>query len=287
MATILILGCNGQLGSEIKALSKFFSGYDFIFTDVEQLNICDREKTVSFIAQSQPDWIVNCAAYNAVDKAESEPDKARLINTIATKNIAEAIDGSSTRFIHVSTDYVFDGTHHQPYNEEDIPMPATAYGKSKRDGEIEALKHQGTTIIRTAWLYSSFGANFVKTIQKKAAETGALNVVFDQVGTPTYAADLANAIMTIISGVIKNKHPYKPGIYHYTNEGVCSWYDFAKAITELSNIECSITPVLSSSYNSIAKRPFYSVLDKTKIKETYNIDIPYWRRSLEKCINLL
>jgi len=287
MVTILITGGDGQLGNELRNISKNFSGYDFIFTDVKQLDICDPSAVKEFMSVNNPDWIINCAAYNGVDKAESDKESALKINTHAVENIVASIEGSNSKFIHVSTDYVFDGTNHRPYTEEDIPSPATAYGFSKRQGEIAALKHKGAMVIRTSWLYSSYGSNFVKTIIQKAIETGSLNVVFDQIGTPTYAGDLAEAIMAIVAGTIKNKFPFVPGIYHYSNEGVCSWYDFAVAITEEAEIGCSVNPVLSSTYASKAKRPFYSVLDKSKIKERYNIVVPYWRTSLKKCIALL
>lgn len=288
MATILITGGNGQLGSELKKISGQFSGYNFIFTDIAELDISDPTASNNFIAANKPEWIINCAAYNAVDKAETDFENALKINAGAVKNIAVAISGTATRFIHISTDYVFDGNNHRPYNEENQPAPSTRYGQSKLQGEKEALEHhQGSMVIRTSWLYSSFGSNFVKTIIAKAIETGKLNVVFDQVGTPTYAADLAEVIMTIVSGTIKNKFPFVPGLYHYSNEGVCSWYDFAKAITDIAGIECRVNPVLSAEFNSIAKRPFYSVMDKSKIKERYNVEIPHWSDSLKKCIPLI
>jgi dTDP-4-dehydrorhamnose reductase len=287
MVTILITGGNGQLGSELKKISGQFSGYNFLFTDMAELDISDPTATKEFIAANKPDWIINCAAYNAVDKAETDFEKALSINAGAVKNIVDSIYGTSTRFIHVSTDYVFDGNNHRPYNEENQPSPSTLYGQSKLQGEKEALKHQGCMVIRTSWLYSSFGSNFVKTIIAKAVETGKLNVVFDQIGTPTYAADLAEAIMSVVSGTIKNKFPFVSGLYHYSNEGVCSWYDFAKTIIDITGITCTVNPVLSANFNSIAKRPFYSVMDKSKIKDRYNLEIPHWVDSLKKCIPLI
>lgn len=287
MATVLVTGANGQLGNEMKEVAKRFYGYDFIFTDIDNLDITNNEKTSQFIASSNPDWIVNCAAYNLVDKAESEPDIAMLVNGTAVKNIAEAINGTECKLIHISTDYVFDGKTNVPYNEMAPANPLSGYGRSKLAGEKAALLHKQSMIIRTAWLYSSFGSNFVKTILKHGNVKESLNVVFDQTGTPTYAADLAGAIMQIISGVIRNQIAFNAGTYHYSNEGVCSWYDFASEIVLEAGLECKINPILSKDYPTAAQRPFYSVLDKSKIKENYNLSIPHWRRSLKSCLNLL
>jgi dTDP-4-dehydrorhamnose reductase len=287
MAIILITGAKGQLGSELKELSKNYYGYDFIFTDIDSLDITSYEKTSEFINKSKPDWIINCAAYNLVDKAETEPDKALLINGTAVKNITEVIRGSECRFIHVSSDYVYDGSSNVPYNENIPANPLSSYGRSKLAGEKYALLHQGSMIIRTAWLYSSFGNNFVKTILRNAAEKESLKVVFDQTGAPTYAADLAGAIMIIISGVIRNQIAMNSGIYNYSNEGVCSWYDFASEIIKESGLTCQVLPVLTKDYPQAAKRPAYSVLDKSKIKENYGLSIPHWRDSLIICLKLL
>lgn len=287
MAVILVTGASGQLGNEIKVVSGSYLGYEFLFTDIEELDITDNEKVKCFIKDNRPDWIINCAAYNYVDKAENEQATANLINSIAVRNITEAIKGSDCRFIHVSTDYVFDGTAFTPYNETSATRPMGAYGNSKLSGEMEALLHHGSMVIRTSWLYSSFGTNFVKTIIRNAKEKGLLKVVYDQIGSPTYAADLASAIMNIAAGVIRNHIAFNAGIYHYSNEGVCSWYDFATEIIKEAEISCKVLPVLSSEYPTAAKRPYYSVLDKSKIKETYSIEIPHWRESLKKCIKLL
>ena len=287
MAIILITGAKGQLGSELKEVSKNFYGYDFIFTDIDSLDITSLEKISEFIKKSKPDWIINCAAYTLVDKAEVEPDQALLINGTAVKNITEAIRGSECRFIHVSSDYVYDGSSNVPYNENITANPLSAYGRSKLAGEKYALLHQGSMIIRTAWLYSSFGNNFVKTILRHASEKESLKVVFDQTGTPTYAADLAEAIMTIISGVIRNQIALNAGIYNYSNEGVCSWYDFAVEIMQEAGLSCQVSPILSKDFPQAAKRPVYSVLDKSKIKENYNLIIPHWSTSLKKCMKLL
>jgi dTDP-4-dehydrorhamnose reductase len=287
MAIILVTGAKGQLGNELKEVSKSFYGYDFIFTDIDSLDITSLENISEFIKKSKPDWIINCAAYTLVDKAEAEPDHALLINGTAVKNITEVIRGSECRFIHISSDYVYDGSSNVPYNENIPANPLSAYGRSKLAGEKYALLHNGSMIIRTAWLYSSFGNNFVKTILRNAAGKESLKVVFDQTGTPTYAADLAGAIMNIISGVIRNQIAMNSGIYNYSNEGVCSWYDFAREIIKESGLACQVLPVLTKDYPQAAKRPVYSVLDKSKIKENYGLSIPHWRDSLIKCLKLL
>ena len=287
MPRILITGAGGQLGNELKVVSRNFFGYDFLFTDINTLDITDPGQTSGFIKKERPDWIINCAAYNFVDKAESESDAAMLINGIAVKNITEEIKGSECRLIHISTDYVYGGTSNIPYNENSDTNPLSAYGRSKLTGEKYALLHQGSMIIRTSWLYSSFGNNFVKTILRHAMEKESLKVVFDQTGTPTYAADLADSIMKIVSGVIRNQFALNAGIYNFSNEGVCTWYDFAFEIVKEAGIACKINPVLTKDYQTVATRPAYSVMDKTKIKENYGISIPHWRSSLENCIKLL
>jgi len=287
MAVILITGSKGQLGNELKVVSKNFYGYDFIFTDIDTLDLTDQQQTEDFIRKNKPDWIINCAAYNLVDKAESEPEEALRVNATAVKHISDAIRGSECRLIHISTDYVYDGTSNLPYNESALPNPGSAYGRSKLAGEQYALLHSGSMIIRTSWLYSSFGNNFVKTILKHSRENESLKVVFDQTGTPTWAADLAEAIMYIVSGVIRNQFALNAGIYNFSNEGVCSWYDFAVEIIHEANVLCRINPVLSDEYKTVARRPTYSVMDKSKIKENYGLIIPHWRTSLQKCIKLL
>ena len=287
MPRILITGAGGQLGNELKVVSRNFFGYDFLFTDINTLDITDPGQTSGFIKKERPDWIINCAAYNLVDKAESESEAAMLINGIAVKNITEEIKGSECRLIHISTDYVYGGTSNIPYNENSDTNPLSAYGRTKLAGEKYALLHQGSMIIRTSWLYSSFGNNFVKTILRHAMEKESLKVVFDQTGTPTYAADLADSIMKIVSGVIRNQFALNAGIYNFSNEGVCTWYDFAFEIVKEAGIACKINPVLTKDYQTVATRPAYSVMDKTKIKENYGISIPHWRSSLENCIKLL
>jgi len=287
MADILITGANGQLGNEIRKISEKYYGYDFVFTDIDTLNLTNKTQVNDFILKTSPDWIINCAAYNFVDKAESETENAFMVNAESVKNIAESVKGTDCKFIHISSDYVFDGKSNLPYTEDSPVNPLSVYGKSKLAGEEFALSHNRTMIIRTSWLYSSFGHNFVRTILKKSRETDSLRVVFDQTGTPTYAADLAEAIIEIVSGVIRNKIAFHAGIYHYSNEGVCTWYDLAEAVISEVRSECKVFPVLSEEYPVVAQRPAYSVLNKSKIKETYNIDIPHWRKSLSECIKLL
>jgi dTDP-4-dehydrorhamnose reductase len=287
MAVILITGANGQLGNELKEVSKNYYGYDFIFTDTENLDLTDGTTVSEFIGGTAPDWIINCAAYNFVDKAEAEPGTAMKVNGLAVKNLTNAIAGTECRLIHVSTDYVYDGNASVPYDENAPVSPLTAYGVSKLAGEKYALLHPSTMVIRTSWLYSSYGTNFAKTILRAAREKGSLRVVFDQTGTPTYAADLARAIMHIISGTIRNHFAFTAGIYNYSDEGVCSWYDFATEIINEAGIECSITPVTSGEYRQAAQRPSYSVMNKAKIRETYGLTIPHWRTSLSQCMKLL
>jgi len=287
MAVILVTGASGQLGSEIKLSSKNYFGYEFIFTDADTLDITDGRKVRQFISANFCDWIVNCAAYNYVDKAETEYEKAIQINSYAVKNLADSIKGTDSRLIHFSTDYVFDGMSNVPYNEKSKTNPLSAYGKSKLEGERSALQHSASMVIRTSWLYSEFGNNFVKSIINKGKVNDPLKVVFDQTGTPTYAGDLADAVLLIISKVIRNEIAFNAGLYHYSNEGVCSWYDFATEIVQEAGLKCRVNPILSKEFPSTVKRPGYSVLDKSKIKENYGIEIPHWRTSLKKCMKLL
>jgi len=287
MAVILVTGSDGQLGNELKVVSRNYYGYDFIFTDIVTLDLADPEKTAEFIKNCRPGWIINCAAYNLVDKAETDTESAMLVNSSAVKNITDAIKDQDCRLIHISSDYVYEGNACVPYNESAIPNPLSAYGRSKLAGEKNALLHPASIIIRTSWLYSSFGKNFVKTILKKAGENDVLNVVIDQTGTPTYAADLAAAIMHIVSGVIRNQFAFNSGIYNYSNEGVCSWYDFATEIVREAGCKCKILPVLSKDYMQAATRPSYSVMDKTKIRENFGLTIPHWRESFLRCIKLM
>lgn len=282
---ILITGANGQLGSEIKDLIKKFSGWQFLFTDVEELDITNENEVKNYFQQNKPDFVINCAAYTAVDKAESDAQTAEKVNALAPKLLAKYSKITGSKLIHISTDYVFDGESFVPYSEENKVNPKGVYGKTKLQGEINCLaENPDSLVIRTSWLYSTFGNNFVKTMLLLAGERDKLNVVFDQVGTPTNAADLAEAILSIIQISAKNKEKFVPGIYHYSNEGVASWYDFAKTIFEIAGVKCEVSPVLSDQFPTHAKRPNYSVLNKWKIKNTFGLVIPYWKESLKVCI---
>ncbi|WP_282124742.1 dTDP-4-dehydrorhamnose reductase [Algibacter mikhailovii] len=282
MTNILITGSNGQLGSELKALASHYAQYSFIFTDVDDLDICNHKAVADFITENQIQVIINCAAYTAVDKAETQENLANAINHLAVKNFAQLAKAHGITLIHVSTDYVFDGINHKPYVETDTPNPQSVYGVTKLAGEqaIQNINPTNTLIIRTSWVYSRFGNNFVRTMLCLGKERESLNVVADQIGNPTYAADLAQAILTILPNI--NNKSVK--ILHYTNEGVCSWYDFAKTIFAIEKMAIKVNPIESSQYPTPAKRPFYSVLNKKAIIETYGIEIPYWRDSLVNCL---
>ncbi|HOK25686.1 MAG TPA: dTDP-4-dehydrorhamnose reductase [Bacteroidales bacterium] len=284
MALILVTGSKGQLGSELRKISHRFFGYDFIFTDIDTLDITDAAKSKEFILSKRPEWIINCAAYNYVDRAEDEKELAFKINSEGVKNITEAIKDTTCRLIHLSTDYVFDGNTKEPYKETDPPNPLSVYAASKLEGEKHALKHSWSIVIRTSWLYSVYGNNFVKTIIRKAKENGHLKVVNDQKGSPTWAADLADAIMKIISDINSKETAFNGGIYHYSNQGACTWFEFAQEILKLSGIECTIEPVTTKDFPAKAVRPCFSVLSKKKIIENYGITIPAWDESLKKCI---
>lgn len=280
---ILITGCNGQLGNEMQLLEKKHKEHTYFNTDIQELDITDREGVEQFVREHEIDGIVNCAAYTAVDKAESDNQLCTALNTEAPAYLAMAIEKRGGWIIQISTDYVFNGTKYTPYTEDDTPCPNSVYGSTKLAGEFGTQKFcQNTMIIRTAWLYSSFGNNFVKTMLRLGKERKELGVVFDQIGTPTFARDLAAVIFTIIDKGIM------PGVYHFSNEGVISWYDFAKAIHRIAGIcTCNVRPLHTEEYPASAHRPHYSVLDKTKIKSTYNIEIPYWEDSLSECIQQL
>lgn len=283
---ILITGSNGQLGSEIRQLSNVYPQVHFIFTDVAELDITDENAVADFIQLNQVNAIVNCAAYTAVDKAESDTELAARINEIGPRNLANAASTVQAKMIQISTDYVFNGLSYLPLKETDVIDPIGVYGQTKVDGEKAVLQSGADAIvIRTSWLYSSFGNNFVKTIRKYGSERGQLKVVFDQVGTPTYARDLAKACLDILA--TNEVISAKGNIYHYSNEGAVSWFDFAHAIVELSDFQCDIDPVDSSQFQTVARRPNYSVLDKSKIKADFGLKIPYWRESLKECIALL
>lgn len=283
MKTILVTGSKGQLGNEMQLAAVRYPQFNYLYTDVDELDICDKMALNAFVKANSIDFIVNCAAYTAVDKAEDDVDLCYKINSDAVRNIGEVASENDIKVVHVSTDYVFDGTNYLPYSEDQEVCPATVYGKSKLAGE-QALTQSCTdsVIIRTAWLYSSFGNNFVKTMIKLGAERDTLNVIFDQVGTPTYAADLADAILSVISA-----ENFIPGIYHFSDEGVCSWYDFTKSTHKIAGISCNVKPIETKDYPARTPRPHYSVLNKAKIKLTYGIEIPHWEESLEKCIKIL
>ena len=280
---ILITGCNGQLGNEMQLLEKVNPQHTYFNTDVAELDITDESAINQFVSDNAIDGIVNCAAYTAVDKAEDNQELCRKLNTVAPGYLAAAIETRGGWMIQVSTDYVFDGTNHTPYTENDPTCPNSVYGATKLEGELAVQKAcKKTMVIRTAWLYSTFGNNFVKTMIRLGKEKPELGVIFDQIGSPTYARDLAVAIFAAISqGIV-------PGIYHFSNEGVISWYDFTKAIHRIAGITtCHVRPLHTAEYPTPAHRPHYSVLDKTKIKQTYGIEIPYWEESLKECIEKL
>lgn len=287
MKNILVTGANGQLGNEIRLLAKRNVHYNFLFTDVDTLDICDKKAVLSYVSENKADYIVNCAAYTAVDNAEENEALCAKINRDAVRNLGEAARSVGAKVIHVSTDYVFDGTQHRPYLETDPTCPKSVYGHTKLEGE-QALQEvcPDSVIVRTAWLYSTFGNNFVKTMLRLGNEREQLGVIFDQVGTPTYAEDLASAILMIVNKAEEGN--FQPGIYHFSDEGVCSWYDFTVSILKLAGITtCTVKPIESKDYPAKANRPHYSVLNKTKIKNTYSLIIPHWEESLEKCIREL
>ena len=280
---ILVTGCNGQLGSEMQLLEKENPQHTFFNTDVEELDITDQDAIEKFVAYNGIDGIVNCAAYTAVDNAEANEELCTRLNAEAPAYLAAAVGRRGGWMIQISTDYVFDGTKHTPYTEDDDTCPNSVYGKTKLVGELNVQKLcENSMIIRTAWLYSTFGNNFVKTMIRLGKEKPELGVIFDQIGTPTYARDLAVAIFAAVNkGIV-------PGVYHFSNEGVISWYDFTKAIHRIAGINtCHVRPLHTAEYPTPAKRPHYSVLDKTKIKNTFGIEVPYWEESLRECIEKL
>lgn len=282
MFNVLVTGASGQLGSELQSISPLYSPYNFTFADRSMLDLSNLCKMEDFFDGKRFDAIINCAAYTAVDKAESETELADTINHRFVSMLAKIAKRDSTKLIHISTDYVFDGKNHRPYCESDPTGPTGVYGRTKCDGEnaILSIAPANTVIIRTSWVYSSFGNNFVKTMLRLGRERDSLGVIFDQVGTPTYARDLAKVILDILPHIDNES----PEIYHYSNEGAASWYDFAKAIFELSGVACQVNPITTDQYPTPASRPHYSLLNKSKIKSEYNINIPYWRDSLANCL---
>lgn len=284
MVKVLVTGANGQLGSELRLLAAETPSLHFIFTDFDELNITDQVLVESFINVLKPDFIVNCAAYTAVDKAENDKNAAYKLNSDAPMYLAQSAKAIDAKLIHISTDYVFNGLAYSPYTEDAATSPNSVYGESKLKGEQNVMNMGNTMVVRTAWLYSEFGNNFVKTIAKKAKESSSLRVVYDQVGSPTYARDLAQ---TLVNVILKGRAYFAPEVFHYTNEGVCSWFDLATEIANFYTHSCKIIPILSSEYPTTAKRPFYSVLNKSKIKDCYGIEIPHWRESLTNCLKRL
>ena len=284
MSNILVTGGNGQLGSELKDLAHLYPNDTFIFTDKAELDICKHALVEDYIIKNNIGTIINCAAHTAVDKAEEQVELANAINNLAVQNFARIAKEHNIKLIHISTDYVFDGTNHKPYVETDTPNPQSVYGKTKLAAEIalQEINPANTIIIRTSWVYSRYGNNFVKTMLRLGKEKEELGIIFDQIGTPTYAGDLAKAILEILPKLNNDKVE----IYHYSNEGVCSWYDFAKTIFEIANIVVKVNVIESSQYPTPAKRPFYSVMNKEKIKEAYTIEVPYWRDTLLKCLKI-
>ena len=279
---VLITGSNGQLGRSIQERSLLYPEFSFDFTDVDQLDITNKSALECYLKTSKPDVIINCAAYTAVDKAEEDKNLAYLINAEGPENLAKACKKHNCSLIHISTDYVFNGISHLPYTETMETNPPSVYGQSKLAGEKAILEYSDSAIIiRTSWLYSEFGNNFLKTMLKYGSERDELRVIFDQIGTPTYAGDLAVSILKIINS---NKKLNQSEIYHFSNEGVISWYDFAKEIMDIAKVNCIITPIESYEYPLPAPRPHYSVLNKAKIKSTFGLSIPYWRDSLKLCL---
>ena len=285
MSRILVTGARGQLGSEIQDLEKEYEQYSFFFTDIHNLDLTDHKAVKRFIEKKRIDVIINCAAYTAVDKAETEPEPADAINHLVVKNLAEIAKAHKIKLIHISTDYVFDGTKTTPYIETDVPNPQSVYGLTKLKGEqaMQTINPDNSVIIRTSWVYSSHGNNFVKTMLRLGVERDELNVVADQTGSPTYAGDLANAIMEILPK-IKND---KVALFHYANAGSCSWYDFAKTIFKIKGLNVKLNPIPTDQYPTPAKRPNYSVMDTAKIKENFKVEVREWEVALKKCLDKL
>jgi dTDP-4-dehydrorhamnose reductase len=282
---ILVTGSNGQLGSEIKDLEVNFTNFNFFFMDLPELDICNSSQLHVFIKDNHINTVINCAAYTAVDKAEQDYDIANKVNSEGVLNLINSLKKVDGKLIHISTDYVFDGNHYTPYKETDSVSPIGVYGETKRAGELAVINSTlESIVIRTSWLYSSYGNNFVKTMLRLGKQKEELGVIFDQVGTPTYARDLAKTILEILSDSSAVNINKNGNLYHYSNEGVASWYDFAISIMELGGMNCKVKPIQTKDYPTLAKRPQYSVLNKSNIKTDFKIEIPYWRDSLKECI---
>lgn len=286
MKTILVTGANGQLGNSIRLLADQHPQYQFLFTDVDTLDITDAAAVKAAVQDNQVNYIINCAAYTAVDKAEDNEELCRRLNSYAVGLLGKAAHEAGAKMIHISTDYVFSGTSCLPYKETDDTRPVSTYGRTKLAGEEVLMEVcPDAVIVRTAWLYSEFGSNFVKTVLRLGKEREELGFVFDQIGSPTYAGDLAAAILAIVA--CGERDAFIPGIYHYSNEGVCSWYDFTVKILEIAGINSRVHPIETKDYPTRAVRPPYSVLNKSKIKQTYGIAIPHWESSLRVCLERL
>jgi len=287
--TILVTGSSGQLGHSLNSIASNYPHYAFRFANRANLDLSDEESIDDFFKRHQFDLIINCAAYTAVDKAESEPECANQINHLAVKQLADIAKQYNAKLIHISTDYVFNGKQYRPYIEADNVAPQSVYGETKLKGEksLLAAMPNNAFIIRTSWVYSEYGTNFVKTMLKLGKERDVLNIIFDQVGTPTYAFDLAKVIMTIVESERFNQAKVRSELYHFSNEGVCSWYDFAKTIFELSEVSCNVNPIETKDYPAPVARPHYSLFNKAKIRQDFNLNIPYWKESLHHCLNKL
>lgn len=289
LKSILVTGCSGQLGLSIQSIAADFTEFEFVFVNRQGLDLSDEISVARFFENQTFDIIINCAAFTSVDRAESESELVYQINHLAVQRLAKIVKKHRSKLIHISSDYVFSGEQYRPYLETDEAQPIGVYGKSKLrcERDIQNILKSNAIIIRTSWIYSEYGNNFVKTMLKLGKERDALNVIFDQVGTPTYAKDLAKAIMCIIKSRAFSRTSYKTDIFNYSNEGVCSWYDFAKTIFELRNIQCRVLPVEAKDYPTAARRPHYSVLNKAKIKKNFDVTIPYWKDSVRLCLTAL
>lgn len=284
---IIVTGANGQLGREIRDACQSYPNHQFVFTDAAELDITDKEQVKKFYERETPHMTINCAAYTQVDKAESDKDKAYAVNCLAVQYLVRESELWNIPFIHISTDYVFDGKSYCPYSETSPISPISVYGTTKAQGEQVVLNYKLGVVIRTSWVYSFYGNNFVKSILRLARERPTLNIVYDQIGSPTSAFDLADVLMLMVEKIAQDTTGHYSGLYQFSNEGICSWYDFGVEIVKQSQEKCKVLPIPTTAYPTPAKRPHYTVMDKTKIKKYLNIEIPYWRESLLKCLKRL